>query len=682
MPTHIQFASGRPDSESPIVTTASGGSLSARTIWIGLQKRNRVGYNRMSSLVQVAIAAGQKLQVQIPAAARRSGEDWQEFVIVAAAANTPQNAVKLATVKGYVSGVPLGLPYTLELTRDEHLELAPNVATPAALPTGSDLVQGMIRGVVSTGFFYAYDPSSAATPDGLTVFSATPTGRWLRSAAPQTYLVDLRGSGGCDIPAASAPDTVAQSYTVDGSVGEKFSYWVLNDNSIPSGAFIPQGAKLNLGFAQDGITISDGLSGKMGVIFQGHWDTPSGTLDASMPGAGGSSIYYNGAAGAFTLQQNLQPAQAWAFQVFPQVASYELQDLSPDGALITVSAKIYRESGVPTEVGFLFGDFVASDGQKGRIYPGDGLSLVAGSRSGVIADHAFHKIGTSVITGLQASTANQIVVIDSNGNTYAPTGSIPISARRRAQVGTLPGTSNPGSLSASATLSSAGSLKITCNHPVEVDGNGIIRSDYPDRIAGEAVGEFNPPQLSLFVRRSSNGEIREFSGRTVLDDLSQDFTLSDWATGVVVGTLPSAPASDFSLYAPGATQVTPLPGGAGGFPAGSYQATFAYGFDGNQVTSISHPDNDTSYIYEIASTFVELFAHLDDFNNPHQVGFAVFTGSPGLVAPAFVNQIWLAEDTGLIYQAIGTDAGDLNQVGGSGGGSSFVDQLITTMVFA
>jgi hypothetical protein len=127
--------------------------------------------------------------------------------------------------------------------------------------------------------------------------------------------------------------------------------------------------------------------------------------------------------------------------------------------------------------------------------------------------------------------------------------------------------------------------------------------------------------------------------------------------------------------------VTPLPGGAGGFPADSYQATFAYDYDGNQVTSISHPENDSTYIYEVASTFEELFAHLGDFDNPHRTGFAIFTGDPSLVTPAFADQIWLADDTKLIYQAAGSNLGDLVQVGG-GSGSSFVQRLITTMVFA
>ena len=677
MPIHVQFASGRPDSEAPVVSALPGGNLSAGTLWFGLQKRNRVGYNRMSNLVEFTATAGQKILVQVPATARRSGEDWHEFAIVAAAMNNPAAAVRIATIKGYVSGVPLGLPYTLELTRDEHLELAPNIATPAALPTGTDLLNGMVRGVVSTGFYYAYDASSTATPDGSTVFTANPVGRWLRTGLPQTYLIDLRGSGGCDIPASSASPIVAQAYPVDGSEGEKFAYWVINDNSLASGAFIPQGVKLNLGFAQDGIAISDGLSGKMGVTFQGHWDTTTGILDDSMSGAGGTSTYYNGAAGAFTLQQNLQPGQAWAFQVFPRVGWYELQELSPDGALITVSAKLYRESGVPTEVGFLFGNFLAADGQKGRIYPGDGLSLIAGSRSGVIADHAFHKIGRSLITGLQAGTANQPVVIDSNGNAYVPVASIPISARQRASVGTLSGTSDPSDWSTQATLSSPGKLDITCNHPVEVNGNGIVRNDYPDRIAGESIGEFNPTSLSIYIRRLSNGEIRRFGGNAVLDNPSQIFSLSSWTAGTIA-TLPSAPATDFSLFAPNSTDLVASVGGGGTFPADSYEACFAYDYDGNQVTSISH--DDPSYLYEVTSTFSALFAHLEDFDNPHQTGFAVFTGSPNLVTPAFVNQIWLAEDTGLIYQATGTNAGNLDQAGGSG--SSFVDQLITTMVFA
>ena len=198
MPLHTQFASGRPDSESPAVTTASGGNLGGGTIWIGLQKRNRVGRNRISALVEVSATAGQKIQVQIPEGARREGEDWHEFTIVAAATNNPLNAYKIATIPGYPSGIPLPLPYTLELSEDAHLELAPNVATPVDFPSGNNLLNGMIRGLVSTGFYDVYDENSAAAPNGSTVFSVSPTGRWLQSDLPQAYIADLRGNGGCE----------------------------------------------------------------------------------------------------------------------------------------------------------------------------------------------------------------------------------------------------------------------------------------------------------------------------------------------------------------------------------------------------------------------------------------------------------------------------------------------------
>lgn len=679
MALHTQFASGRPDSEPPIVTAVSGGNLSSGTLWIGLQKRNRVGRNRISALVEVAATAGQKIQVQIPDTARREGEDWHEFVIVAATTNNPQQTYKIAAVPGYPAGIPLPLPYTLELSEDAHLEPAPNVATPVDFPSGNNLINGMIRGLVSTGFYYVYDESSVATPDGTTVFSASPAGRWLRSDLPQTYIADLRGNGGCDVAAKDVDATVAQPYAVDGSQGEKFAYWVLNDNSVASGAAIPQGARLNLGFAQDGITVSDGLSGKMGITFQGHWDTTTGALDSSMDGAGGSSIFYNGAAGAFVLQQDLQPGQAWAFQVYPQVSWYELQDLVPDGALISVSAKLYQASGVPTEIGFLMGDFLSADGQKGRVYPGSGLMVVVGSRSGVVANSVFQKIGAAVIPGLIADTAGQVVVIDSNGNAYVPVGDLPLSARRRALVSTISGTGNPGEWSAAATLSSTGRLRITCSHPVNEADRGIIRADYPDVIAGGAVGEFNPYTLKLYVQRLSTGEIREFSGYLALANSVQEIELTNWAGGVVVTGLPTAPASDFGLYAPDGASVLGV-SGSGSFPAGDYRATFAYEWNGSQVTAIHH-GVDGSYLYEATGTLAELFSHLANVDNPHKTGFRAFSGDPSAVTPDFPEQILLALETKVIYRATGISPGDLEPVG-SASASGFVSRLITTLVFS
>lgn len=679
MGLHTQFASGRPDSESPVVSAISGGNLSSGSLWIGLQKRNRVGRNRISLLSQVTFTAGQRIRVQIPGTARREGEDWHEFVIVAAAVNDPLQAHKIAAVPGYPSGVALPLPHIVELSEDAHLELAPNVATPVDFPSGNDLLNGMIRGLVSTGLYYFYAENSAATPDGSTVFSASPSGRWVQSDLPRTYIADLRGNGGCDIAAKDVDASVAQPYAVDGSRGQEFSYWLLNDNSVSSGVAIPQGARLNLGFAQDGITVSDGLSGKMGISFQGHWDTNTGLLDSAMQGAGGSSTYYNGATGAFVLQQDLQPGQAWAFQVYPQVSWFELQDLVPDGALITVSVRLYQASGVPSEIGFLTGDFLSADGQRGRVYPGSGLMVVVGSRSGVVASHVFRKIGAAVISGLIANTAGQIVAIDSNGNAYVPMGALPLSARRRALIGTLSGVSNPSAWSASATLSAAGRLRITCSHPINEADKGIIRADYPDVIAGGAVGEFNPYGLNLYVRRLADGEIREFSGYLALTNASQDIELSDWSAGSVISGLPVVSALDFGLYAPDGVSVVGISGG-GSFVAGDYQATFAYTYTGDQVTSIHHGVDD-SYLYEASGTLSQLFGHLANFDNPHQTGFKTFQGDPALFVPDFPEQIVLAGDTKTIYQATGTGAGNLEPVGASNA-AGFVSRLITSLVFS
>jgi hypothetical protein len=246
-------------------------------------------------------------------------------------------------------------------------------------------------------------------------------------------------------------------------------------------------------------------------------------------------------------------------------------------------------------------------------------------------------------------------------------------------VSTLSGTGNPGDWSATATLSTAGRLRITCSHPINEADKGIIRADYPDVIAGGAVGEFNPYGLMLYVRRLADGEIREFSGYLAVANPSQDVELSDWSAGLVISNLPVVSA-DFGLYAPDGASLLGV-AGSGSFVAGDYQATFAYAYTGNQVTSIRH-GVDATYLYEATGTLAELFSHLANFDNPHQTGFRSFQGSPGLVAPDFLEQILLATDTRIIYRATGTNPGDLEAVGNTTSGSGFVQRLITTLVFS
>lgn len=610
MPVHRQFASGRVISGSPIVSVADGGYFTNTVkLWIGLQKRNRVGYNRVSELIGITAGTGQKITITIPESERATGEDWHEFVIVAATSNNPTRVKRLAAIAGYdSSGVKQLLPVTITLDRDDHVTLAPIVASLANLPTSSDRMNGMVRGVTSLNSFYTYSAASNVIADGTKVLS-TDTGRWLRISTPNTYVIDTKVEGGSDIPIQLATQEVAASYALDNSPGAAFSFWLVNDNPASSGIIVPQGTRINLKFWVDGKDKSQGLSRKMQIVFLGHVDMNTGILDSSMGGAGGSVPYTYGKS-SLLLQQDLQPGQAWAFQVYPQLSVFEVDDFIPNGALVTVYPDFYGQSGAYTEVGLITGDIIAKDGQQRRIVPGPGLSLYALAGGGIVKSHGFHR-GTTLVSGLLANTDNQFAVIDTNGTVYALQNSaaIPASASIRAVVGTKLGASNPGAYSQEVILSNSGRLDIICYYPVDVNGNGVIRSDYPDVIASNRSSYFNPPLLTIYVKQASSGEVRKFENLAVISGVtSQNFSIANWNSGVLIegGVLPLA-SQDFSLFAPGNTTLSPVTGGSGGVPPDSYQATYSFLYNGSQVTLISHAQ-ELGTIEEASATLGDLFA--------------------------------------------------------------------------
>jgi hypothetical protein len=56
----------------------------------------------------------------------------------------------------------------------------------------------------------------------------------------------------------------------------------------------------------------------------------------------------------------------------------------------------------------------------------------------------------------------------------------------------------------------------------------------------------------------------------------------------------------------------------GNLAAGTYEVAIAYYLDGTQVSRISH-DPVEGCMAEIPGSFVDIFAHLKDTNNPHKV---------------------------------------------------------------
>src|SRR3712207_4677560 len=129
MPRH-QYQGTPLQPPTPIATVRSGNTTaaSAGTKFLWLQYRNRAGYSLPSASVPVAIAAGEGLDVVIPAAALPSPNGcciW-EYVLLMSDSNTLTGACVVAAHPGYEADevTVQTPPFTISLLSDEHFKLS------------------------------------------------------------------------------------------------------------------------------------------------------------------------------------------------------------------------------------------------------------------------------------------------------------------------------------------------------------------------------------------------------------------------------------------------------------------------------------------------------------------------------------------------------------------------------
>jgi hypothetical protein len=182
MPFSLLHGFLRSQSPPPSISVASGGTLAAGSIWLGIVRQNRVGFDRATALQQITVAVNQKIQISLPANLAVAGEDLHRIWAIAASSNNLSQATPLACWRakllqqigstGYFSEVENSLPATLELSSPNHVALGAVVANPSALTALTGLLDGMQRYVTSLAKFFYYDALSVATVNGSTVISA------------------------------------------------------------------------------------------------------------------------------------------------------------------------------------------------------------------------------------------------------------------------------------------------------------------------------------------------------------------------------------------------------------------------------------------------------------------------------------------------------------------------------
>lgn len=600
-----QYASLRSQLPAPTVTVPSGGFLSGSgTLYFSLQARNRCGHNLPSFAVSATYSAGDQIEVTIPATARAAGEEIHRFVLSAGATTDTSTHRQLAIYEGFEDDQETlePLPVVITFSQDEHLVLGGIVSDLASLPSGSNLLNGMLREVTTISKILRYEEASTAVVDNITVYSASPNlGRWTVYGSFSTYQESTSDPGGCDRPISLVPEEAfifPSTHPADGSTGTPVGIWLISDRSEGASS-VPQGKRIGFNVYQNGLNKSVLFDAQLLLTLNGFVRLSDGTLDTSGLTTDETTYRY-GKEGAQILEKDLPSGYALSYNVAIAVDQSELNEPIPVDTPIRVQPFFYAQSGAPNATANFTGDVIFGTDDRRRIVAGDSLSIRALAGSGTIAGVTFPTQSETVVTGLASNMPAQPIAINGDGvvTIESNINDLRVTQRLRAYVSTVDGVSNPGTWSAYGAVSAGQELTVTLSHPT--DGtNGAIRADYPDpAIAGNSKGEFNPVSLRVYIQRQSDGEIREFNGFVVVNSVTQEITISTWADGVVVGQLPSAANNFFSLFTPGSSTFI-ASGGGGDFSADSYRVTFSYDYDGGQVTAIDH--SNPPAIYEAGS---------------------------------------------------------------------------------
>lgn len=611
----LYYANGRevftPDVWS--ITVTSGGSLNAGTYYFSLQGRNRIGLNKLLISDAVVIPQNGKVEISVNSSALQSGEEWLCFVIGSSTTPTESSFVQLATLPVLDpnnQNTLFSFPRSVTFDSNEHIKLSTTVTT---LPT-TNLINGMLRGYSTNGIIYELDLYDRTSVDDGTLVKVVSGNRWKARPTFSTYVSSIFVSGGCrqDIRTIDTSNAISVLYNPDGSTSTPVSLWLTGDNNV-----IERGLRVNVDLFVGSQNMSQKLDGKALLTFLGFVNLNTGEIrttrsDGSLIEGIGLNQTFNANYPVLTLEDDLQTNEAYSFNLAFRFSSAEWVGLLPEGANLKALANFSAVSGVFQELSAFTGDCILNKGKLRRIVPNTGLSVKALSGSGIIQNYSFPLVNEQNIFGLAPNTDNQKIAINGNGSVYySPTVEIPAGSVLRAIVSTKKGVTNPALFSNSIYINQDGGIRFTVVYPT------AIRDNYPDVIAENTQGLFNVPRIVVYIRKLGNGEVKAFDKLIVVPGVSQTFIIVDWSKGITISQIPQTLDTAFGLFdIPQPTNIQSI--SQGNFEADDYQITIAFEYDGNQVTKINHSTND-GCVVELRGSISELFDHLVDYENPHNV---------------------------------------------------------------
>lgn len=589
----VQYASGRENLCALNLTTIAG-SLTAGTYYFWLQGRNDVGYNLPGPVSQVAVNGSQGIQLTIPSAAYIEGENWHQYTVLISQTNDVTNS-KLLLVFDRES---LVLPYSLDLTIPSNLATEEQVA---ALPLSA--INGKVLNQVSDGLVYYYNSFSSLWNrhyDGYNL-----------GTIDDTTDIGL----GCDTPVSLIDNTryvINYSYALNGSKGKSRKYWVYNDQ--PSPVVLEKGRQVGITASIQEFDLSSLFFNLLKVVFEGYFDRTTEEFIFLQDNVADFSylnveIPYTENMENLILERNLESNQAFQFSVFPEFDISELGlglNLAPVASIIGLTPFLVPRGGRATDLGELLGDvIIGTDPNLRRVYPTTGLSAFVDTGISVINGQIAKTRTPTNVLNLAPNQANQVVAINSGGNVYPVTTALRGNERQRALVSTLAGTTAASIFTTQAEGNANPNLSVTVDYP------SIIRSTYPDVIAGSNKATFNADEVLVYVRKRNTldgaiVETRLAQGLTPTNTTQDIFSFLYEELVLFAGTIPS---STFSFFEPSLTSAqVDVQNTTGGF---FYDFALAFRYNGNTVTDISHSTLDGN-VYELIYNLAEIGESLEN----------------------------------------------------------------------
>lgn len=543
-----------------------------RYFWFQLANRGGLSLAQVNDL-QINYNPGDRIEVTWQPTAIRSGEDVFYLVVSVSETNNREDAVLLSAIAVREADQQTfkPLPIVLNITEDAHLGLNKIYADQASLPSGNDLIDGVIA-TIDGNTNYLYDASLLEGD----IQAVGASGYWIETHLPiLTYQDNTKNQGGTDYRLfnfnigdyLTTPPRVANNDSIP------IRFWLLNDQPEDEGSQINPGTSFDLEvLIGDRAGEENKLADAISYRIVGLARKLTGVLYTDVAGANFSANWNRGLGQLITNEAAILPGYALVVDIWFNTQSDRLLargDIKASEILRINDIYSVGEVGTRSDLWEVAGD---SKTQGLLIVP----NLVTAG-FGIAKGFSKRNYTSKALAGYTNELADQVVAFDAaNGGritVYPSAADLSATEAILGTISTLGGVYAPSDPSNSVTLTATGSLSLVLGLPVIANQRALIRSNYPEEALRNQPAHWHNPKLQLFLIVDSIIYARNDLIDTV-SSASQTINIDSLDDFSQILQVPTQSDQSFGMFGYG--QLLLSSGGTGTLPAGEYTAIAAY----------------------------------------------------------------------------------------------------------